>query len=110
VPVFEYRCKACKKKFQALVGMVAAPDDENCPHCGSRDTSKLVSRFARVRNEDDRIDEIADRLEGMGEPDSPSEMRQIMREMGKALDEDVSDEMEELFEEDMAGDSVDDDT
>jgi putative FmdB family regulatory protein len=107
VPVYEYRCGDCKRKFQALVGVVAAPDDEKCPHCGSTDTHKLVSRFARVRNEDDRIDEIADRLEMMGEPESPTEMRNMMREVGKALDEDVSDEMEEMFEADVAGDDPD---
>jgi hypothetical protein len=86
------------------VGVVAGPDDEKCPNCGSSNTAKLVSRFARYRNEDDRIDEIADRMEIMGEPDSPTEMRTMMREMGKALDEDSSQEMEELFEADMAGD------
>jgi putative FmdB family regulatory protein len=109
VPVYEYRCRDCKRKFQTLVGVVAAPDDTQCPHCGSLETSKLVSRFARARSEDDRIDEIADRLEGMGEPDSPSQMRHMMREMGKALDEDVSDEMEELFEQDISGESAEDD-
>lgn len=83
--------------------MTAEPDDSRCPKCGSLETSKLVSRFARYRSEDDRIDALADRLESMGEPDSPHEMRQVMREMGKAMDEDVSDEMEELFEADMAG-------
>jgi hypothetical protein len=83
--------------------MTAEPDDEKCSFCGSMETSKLVSRFARYRSEDDRIDSLADRLETMGEPESPSEMREVMREMGKAMDEDVSDEMEQLFEEDMAG-------
>src|SRR5690348_3875037 len=103
MPVYEYRCAACGRKFQALIGVVSAPDEEKCPHCGSHETKKLVSRFARYRNEDDRIDEIADRMEMMGEPDSPAEMREIMREMGKAMDEDVSGEMEEMFEADMEG-------
>lgn len=83
--------------------MTAQPDDESCPHCGAKHAERLVSRFARLRSEDDRIDAIADNLELMGEPDSPSEMRRVMREMGKAMDEDVSDEMEEVFEADMAG-------
>ena len=83
--------------------MTADSDDEKCPHCGNLEASKLVSRFARYRSEDDRIDALADRLETMGEPDSPSEMRDVMREMGKAMDEDVSDEMEQLFEDDMSG-------
>lgn len=88
--------------------MTAEPDDEKCPKCGSHNAKKLVSRFQRYRNEDDRIDEIADRLEASGDPDDPGEMRQLIREMGKAMDEDVSDEMEELFEADMAGDIPDD--
>src|SRR5206468_295062 len=98
-----YRCAGCGKKFQVLVGMVAGAESATCSHCGSAQTTKLVSRFARYRNEDDRIDEIADRMEAMGEPDSPAEMRRAMREMGKAMDEDVSDEMEEMLEEDLAG-------
>jgi len=108
VPVYEYRCESCSKKFQALVGMVAGPTDERCPHCGSLAVTKLVSRFARYRNEDDRIDEIADRFESMGEPDSSAEMREAVREMGKAMDDDVSDEMEEMLDADLAGELGDD--
>jgi hypothetical protein len=89
--------------------MTAEPDDTSCPHCGSRAAERLVSRFGRARSEDDRVDELADRLEVMGEPDSPSEMRRVMREMGSALDEDASDEMEEVFEKDMAGELAEDD-
>lgn len=48
------------------------------------------------------MDEMADRIEGMGEPDSPREMRELMREMGSAMDDDMSDEMEAMFEADMA--------
>jgi putative FmdB family regulatory protein len=107
MPVFEYRCEDCGKKFSALVGMTAEPDDEACPHCQSHQVQKLVSRFARYRSEDDRIDAIADQMETMGEPDSPSQMRSMLREMGKAMDEDTSDEMEEMFEADMAGELED---
>lgn len=88
--------------------MTAQPDDTKCPKCGSLNATKLVSRFTRFRNEDDRIDELAGQLETMGEPDSPAAMRSMMREMGKAMDEDVSEEMEEMFEADMAGELNDD--
>ncbi|MFZ4508131.1 MAG: FmdB family zinc ribbon protein [Fimbriimonas sp.] len=103
MPVYEYRCNTCARKFSALIGMVAQPDDGRCPHCQSADTAKLVSRFARYRSEDDRIDAMADRLEGMGEPDSPAAMREMVRELGKAMDDDASDEMEEMLESDLAG-------
>jgi putative FmdB family regulatory protein len=103
MPIFEYRCADCGRKFSALIGMTAQPDDSRCPHCRTENTTKLVSRFARYRSEDDRLDAMADRLETMGEPESPSEMREVMRELGKAMDDDASDDMEEMFEADMAG-------
>jgi putative FmdB family regulatory protein len=113
VPIFEFRCLDCGKKFSDLVGMTSdslSPGPASpCPHCGSQRTSKLVSRFQRYRNEDDRVDAMADRLELMGEPDSPTAMRDMVREMGKAMDEDMSDEMEEMYEADMEGKLEDED-
>lgn len=98
MPIFEYRCLDCGKKFQLLVGVVAGSDRDPCPHCGSSRAEKLVSRFARYRNEDDRLDELADRMDVMGEPDSPSQAVELVREMGKAMDEDTSEELVEMFE------------
>lgn len=109
MPLYEYRCKECNKKFTALVGMTAEPDDERCPHCGAVCATRLVSRFARLRTEDDRVDQLADQLEVMGEPESPTQMREMVREMGKAMDEDMADDMEEMFEADMEGKLEDED-
>jgi len=103
VPIFEYRCGDCGKKVTLLLGMTAEPDEKVCPECGGAHLTKLVSRFRRGRSEDDRVEELADRIELTGEPDSPAEMRELVREMGKAMDDDMSDDMEEMFESDMAG-------
>ncbi|MBS1728712.1 MAG: zinc ribbon domain-containing protein [Armatimonadetes bacterium] len=103
MPIYEYRCRDCQKKFSTLVGVVAGTEEVICPNCKSAKVAKLVSKFARYRSEDDRIDAIADQLEFMDEPDSGAEMRSLMREMGKATDDDVSDEMEAMFEADMEG-------
>lgn len=89
--------------------MTADESDPRCPHCGSLHTSKLVSRPGRFRVEDDRIEEVADRLERLDDSASLSEMRSAIRDVGKALDDDASEEMEELFEEDLADDSAADD-
>lgn len=89
--------------------MTAEPDDESCPHCGEKDARRLVSRFARYRTEDDRIDAMADEIEMMGEPESPAEMRRMVREMGSAMDDDMADEMEEMLEADLEGTASDED-
>jgi phage shock protein A len=83
--------------------MVADANDSACPNCQSLNTTKLVSKFARFRTEDDRIDAMADRLESMNEPEFGSDLRNVVRELGKASDDDVSSELEELFEADMEG-------
>ena len=103
MPIFEYRCQACARKFSALIGMTAEADNEKCPHCGSSQVTRLVSRFARVRSEDDRVDQFSDEMDVIGEPDNSNRMRSMVREMGKAMDDDMSDEMEEVFEADMEG-------
>jgi hypothetical protein len=89
--------------------MTAEPDDLTCPKCGGSGAKRLISRFVRGRSDDDRVDELADRVELMGEPDSPSAMRDLVREMGKAMEEDMADEMEELYEADLSGEAVDED-
>lgn len=83
--------------------MVVGANEVICPKCGGTKADKLVSRFIRGRTEDDRVDEMADHLELMGEPESPSAMREMMKEMGKGMEEDLSDEMEQMFESDMMG-------
>ena len=83
--------------------MTADGTDVVCPKCGGQEADKLVSRFMRGKSEDDRIDEMADRLEQYGEPGEAREMRAMVREMGKAMDDDMADEMEEMFESDMEG-------
>lgn len=83
--------------------MVVGDSDVSCSKCGSSQVQKLISKFVQGRSEDDRIDEMADRLASMGDPETGSEMREMMKELGRASDEDMADEMEEMFESDMEG-------
>lgn len=105
MPVYDYVCEECGTRFTALIGVVQEGDDETCPHCSSKHTNKLIGKFARVRSEEERLSEVENRLERMHEPDSYSEIRRTMREMGSAMDDDSSDDLEELFEEDIEGKS-----
>ncbi|MBX3096187.1 MAG: zinc ribbon domain-containing protein [Fimbriimonadaceae bacterium] len=100
MPVYEYACRSCGKRVSLLIGMVASPDEEQCPLCGSDRLERLISRFRMGRDEDARMDEMADRLDRMGDPTSHAEGLEMVREIGKAMDEDLSDEMEEMFEAD----------
>ena len=43
MPLFEYRCRKCSRRFEALVIGTARPA---CPGCGGADLEKLISTFA----------------------------------------------------------------
>lgn len=109
MPIYEFRCADCHEKFTDLLAADSDFSKVECPHCHSTSAQKLVSKFSRARSEDDRMDSIADRLDTFGEPDSNQKMREMVRDMGKAMDEDCADEMEEMFETDMEGGLPEDD-
>jgi len=42
MPLFEYECRECGQRFEALVQGTKRPA---CPECGSEDLEKLLSSF-----------------------------------------------------------------
>jgi putative FmdB family regulatory protein len=43
MPLFEYRCRGCDRRFEMFVASGARP---RCPECESSDVQKLLSVFA----------------------------------------------------------------
>lgn len=106
MPLFEYSCKDCEKRFTFLSGVVADNTEPVCPRCQSKDLTKLMSRFSRGRSDDDRLDAMADKMDD-ADFDDPRAARRFAREMGREMGaetgEDLSDEMEELIENEALG-------
>ena len=114
MPIFEYTCNQCRRTFSALVGVVANARPPACPKCGSDDLKKLVSRFARVRSEDEAMDALADAADS-ADLDDPRTLRRFMKEMGKGMDdemggEDVDEMIEQAMDEEAGGESAGDAT
>ncbi|HYR48212.1 MAG TPA: zinc ribbon domain-containing protein [Candidatus Polarisedimenticolia bacterium] len=57
MPIYEYRCSACRKKSSALLASYSSPDPV-CPHCGKLELKRLVSTFATARSSDDGGDDF----------------------------------------------------
>jgi len=66
MPLFEYRCNQCRRKFSLLVGVTAEKAKLECPRCGSRKATKLISRIARTPKDEDLDDDLGD-LGDLGE-------------------------------------------
>ena len=45
MPIFEYACKKCGRRFEALLKSASDPAPE-CPECGASGANRLLSRFA----------------------------------------------------------------
>jgi hypothetical protein len=65
--------------------------------------TRLISRIARVRSEESRLESLADptKLGGLDEND-PAGMARWMKRMGKELGEDMGEDIDAMVEEAMA--------
>jgi len=110
MPIYEYRCTGCKRKVTVLTLRASETVEPRCDHCGSRELTRLMSRFAMVRSEESRLDDLADpsSLDGLDESD-PKSMARWMRKMGKELGEDTGEDFDEMVDELEAGEGADKD-
>ena len=46
MPIYEYRCEPCEDRFEAFIA--SSEDTPECPKCGGRQLTKLMSTFAAV--------------------------------------------------------------
>jgi putative FmdB family regulatory protein len=67
MPLYEYRCNQCGRRFSLLVGVTAAKEKRACPGCGARKLTKLISRIAAVKQGDEFGDDFGDDLGEAGD-------------------------------------------
>src|SRR5512137_967102 len=104
MPIYEYRCAACRKKTTVITLSVGAAVDPVCRHCGGRSMEKLVSRVAVKRSEESRLESLADpsSMAGLDENDPKSVarwMKKMGREMGEEAGEDFEAEVDKAMDE-----------
>ena len=96
MPIFEYTCDACGRRFSALVGVVANPKGPACPKCGGQALTRQVSRFARVRSEDDRMESLADESKYGDIENDPRAMRRFVKGEGHQQDQKDDEDLGEI--------------
>ena len=85
MPIYEYRCRACKKRFDVVVLRASEKYTPRCEKCGSTDVAKLVSRVRYLSGpREDNLAEHAERklLKSMGGRVSDATRQQI-KELAK---------------------------
>jgi len=96
MPLYEYRCNACKRRVTLLRSFsdTSAPC---CPECQSKDLFRLVSRVSVLKSEESRLESLADpgSLAGLDEND-PRSVARWMRKMSEETGEDMGPEFNEM--------------
>lgn len=114
MPVYDYQCNACGRhvtlKYKTYADYDAAT--HRCPHCGSTDLTRLISRVAFKKSSisrmvsggwDDADDSMLDDLEHA----DPRTMGRMLREMSAEVGEEIGPEFEEVVDRLERGESPD---
>lgn len=93
MPIYEFRCLACKRRTSLFVRSIGAPVSGQCEHCGSKKLARLMSKFAVHRGALSLDDDSA--FADIDEND-PRAMAKMMRQMGESSGEDLGPEFDEM--------------
>jgi len=102
LPIYEYRCRDCRRKSVFITLSVRSALEPKCKKCGSLNLEKLVSRVAVSRSEESRLESLADpaKLSSLDEND-PQSVARWMKKMGKEIGEDAGEDFDQSIDEAM---------
>jgi putative FmdB family regulatory protein len=103
MPIYEFECRACHKRFSALLLSRERVSEVRCKGCGGAELERLWSRFASPRSEESRMDSLADpgNLGGLDEND-PQSVARLMKKMGREMGEDLGGDFEQAVDQEMS--------
>jgi putative FmdB family regulatory protein len=94
MPIYEYRCLACRKRTSIFTRSIGSKVNTVCEHCGSKKLTRLMSKFAVHGAALNFDDESA--MSSIDEND-PRQMARLMRQMGEESGEPLEPEMEHML-------------
>ncbi len=110
MPIYEYECQACRRRVSLLILAPSTAGAPRCPRCGGEDLRRLMSRFATVKSEEDRLDAMAEPgTLGDVDEDDPKSVARFMKKMGQEFGDDLGEDFDEAVEETMAESTAEED-
>jgi putative FmdB family regulatory protein len=105
MPIYEYKCMDCGRKFEVLHLAAMEIRSPECKYCQGSNVKRLISRVRVIRSEESRMESLMDpsMMGGLDEKD-PKSLAKWMKRMGKEMGEEVSDEeIEQVIEDATSG-------
>ena len=109
MPIYEYRCGACRRRVSLYYQTFSAAAEARptCTHCGSTDLSRLVSRVFLLKGEDAQLEDLADPSSfGDLDENDPKSVARWARKLGQQMGEDLGDDWDEMVDRLEAGEDL----
>ena len=104
MPIYEYRCHVCRKRTSVFVRSVSSPVTAACEHCGGKQLSRVMSKFAvhggKISMDDPSSMDI--------DENDPRAMARWARQMQEESGEDLGPEFEDMVSRIESGEDPDD--
>src|SRR3972149_2211517 len=94
MPIYEFRCQRCRRRSSVFTRSIGGEVEAVCSHCGSREMSRLISRVAVLRSEDDAFAGLDESSLGDVDENDPRSMARWVRRMSRQMGEPLDSEME----------------
>ncbi len=104
MPIYDYRCASCRKRFAVFFRSFSDVGEVKCQHCGSADVGRLAPRVAQMTSEDARLDKLSD-PSSIGDVDEndPASVARWAKKLARNMGEDLGDEFDDAMDELAAG-------
>ena len=100
MPIYEYHCPGCRHRVSLLILAPSTAPAPRCPKCGSEALTRLMSRFATVKSEEDRLESLADPDKfGDLDEDDPKSVARFMKKMGQEFGDDLGEDFDTAVDE-----------
>jgi len=103
MPIYEYRCQSCRKRTSVFVRSIGATVSARCEHCGGQRLSRLISRVAVVRSEDDAFGGLDESMLADVDENDPRSVARWARRMRSQMGEELGPDFDEAIEQMEAG-------
>ncbi len=99
MPIYDYRCEACRKRFAVFFRSYSEIAPVTCQHCGGEQVGRLAPRVAQLTSEDARLDRLSD-PSSLGDVDEndPASVARWAKRLGREMGEDLGGEFDDAMD------------
>ncbi len=113
MPIYEYRCRLCRKRTSVFVRSMSTTVRATCEHCGSTRVSRLISRVTVPHSRGGAGGDFDESMLADVDENDPRSMARFARrmrdEMGEELGPEFDDAIAQMEDGQMPDDSAGDD-